>query len=112
MMGFTVTGAFLKVIEDTARHNNAKRISKIWLRLGKGVCFKGRTSVYLDYILQGTPARDAEIYLRYGNSAARCRSCGLVFSYEDYLACPVCGGERDSIILGKRFIIEKMEIEQ
>jgi Zn finger protein HypA/HybF involved in hydrogenase expression len=112
MTAFPITEAFLTVIEDTAKVNNAKRIRKIWLRLGKGVFFKGNTSTYLEYILKGTPARDAEIYIRHGNSAGRCRYCGLVFAYEDCPVCPECGGVRDSILLDKRFIIEKMEVEQ
>jgi hydrogenase nickel insertion protein HypA len=112
MTAFPITEAFLMVIENTANGNEAKRISKIWLRLGKGVLLQGNTSAYLEYILKGTLARDAEIYIRHGNSAGRCRCCGLVFAYEDYLVCPECGGARDSILLDKRFIIEKMEVEQ
>ncbi|MDD4504046.1 MAG: hydrogenase/urease maturation nickel metallochaperone HypA [Clostridiaceae bacterium] len=112
MTEFPLMGAFLKVIEDTARCNDAKKINKIWLRLGKGVFLKGNTSAYLEYILKGTAARDAEIYIRHGYSAGRCRCCGLVFAQEDYLTCPECGGARDIITLEKRFIIEKMEIKQ
>ena len=112
MTAFPITEAFLMVMENTAKDNGAKRISKIWLRLGKGVLFQRNTSAYLEYILRGTPARDAEIYIRHGNSAGRCRRCGLVFAYEDCLVCPECGGVIDCLLLDKRFIIEKMEVEQ
>lgn len=112
MTEFPLMGVFLKVIEDTAGCNDAKKINKIWLRLGKGVFLKGNTSAYMEFILKGTAARNAEIYIRHGSSAVRCRCCGLVFAYEDKLTCPQCGGAGDSITLEKRFIIEKMEIEQ
>lgn len=111
MTGFPLTGAFLKVIEDTAKNNDAKAINKIWLTAGKGVLFKGNTSAYLEYILKGTAARDAEIYIKYGHTAGRCRSCGLVFTYDNETACPECGRPSDSISLDKRFIIDHIEIE-
>jgi Zn finger protein HypA/HybF involved in hydrogenase expression len=112
MVGFPLIGAFLKVIEDTAKYNGAKRISKIWLTAGKGMLFKGNTSAYLEYILKGTAARDAEIYIKYGHTAGRCRVCGLVFTFEKEMACPECGGAGDSICLEKRFIIDRMDIER
>ncbi|MHB1393461.1 MAG: hydrogenase/urease maturation nickel metallochaperone HypA [Clostridia bacterium] len=112
MTGFPLTGAFLKVIEDTAGQNDAKRISKIWLAAGKGMLFKGNTSAYLEYILKGTAAKDAEIYIKYCHTAGRCRCCGLVFAYEKDITCPECGGDSDSISLDKRFIIDWMEIER
>ncbi len=112
MTGFPLTGAFLKVIEDTAKHNAAKRISKIWLAAGKGMIFKGNTSAYLEYILKGTAAKDAEIYIKYCPTAGRCRGCGLVFAHEKNTTCPECGGASDSISLEKRFIIDRMEIER
>ncbi|HYF84289.1 MAG TPA: hydrogenase/urease maturation nickel metallochaperone HypA [Clostridia bacterium] len=112
MRGFPLTEAFLKVIEDTAKQNEAKRISKIWLAAGKGMLFKGNTSAYFEYILKGTAAKDAEIYIKYGHIAGRCRCCGLVFVYKDEMPCPECGGACDSISLEKRFIIDRMEIER
>lgn len=111
MTGFPLTGAFLKAIEETAAHYGAKRIIKLWLAVGKGTFFKGNTSAYLEYILKGTAARDAEIYIRHGVSAGRCRNCGLVFANDKTIVCPDCGGTSDSISLDKRFIIDLMEIE-
>ena len=112
MKGFPLTEAFIKVIEDTAKQNGARRISKIWLAAGKGMLFKGNTSAYLEYILKGTAARDAEIYIKYEHTAGRCRCCRLIFAYEKNMACPECGGASDSISLEKRFIIDRMEIER
>jgi len=112
LTGFPLTSAFLKVIEDTARHNGAIRISGIWLRLGTGVFFSRNTSIYLGYILKGTAARDSEIYIRYGSEAGRCRCCGLVFAGEKNITCPLCGGDSDTIPLDKRFIIDMIEIER
>lgn len=111
MTGFPLAGAFIKVIEDTAKHYGAKRISMIWLRLGKGVVFRGNTSAYMDYILKGTVARGADIYIRHGQTAGRCRYCGLVFANENNIACPLCGGTSDNISLENRFIIDMMTIE-
>ena len=112
MTAFPITRAFIKVIEDTTAQSGAKTISKIWLKAGRGMFFKGNTSAYLEYILKGTAARDAEIYIRHGSTAGRCRSCGLVFSNEKDEVCPDCGGVSDSIPLEKRFIIDMMEIEK
>jgi Zn finger protein HypA/HybF involved in hydrogenase expression len=112
MAGFPLTEAFLKVVEDTAKQYGAKKISKIWLAAGKGMLFKGNTSAYLEYLLRGTAARDAEIYIKYGPTAGRCRCCRLIFAYEKDMACPKCGGASDSISLEKRFIIDRVEIER
>ncbi len=112
MAGFPLTTAFLRVIEETALKNGAKRINKIWLTVGKGMFFKGNTSAYLEYILKGTAARDAEIYIKHGDTAGKCRYCGLVFDNEKDVACPECGRISDSISLEKRFIIDIMEIEK
>lgn len=111
MTSFSTTSAFIKVIEDTSAQSGGKRISRIWLKAGKGVHFKGNTSAYIEYILKGTAARNAEIYIRCGHSAERCRCCGLVFSNEKDGVCPECGGVSDSISLDKRFIIDMVEIE-
>lgn len=112
MTEFPLTEAFLKVIEDTARCSKAKRITKIWLRLGKGMQLPISTAAYLECILKGTAARNAEIFIKRGYYAGKCRSCNLVFSNERCITCPECGGESDSIVLDKRFIIDMMEIEQ
>ncbi len=112
MREFPATEAFLKVIEDTARRGRVKRITKIWLRLGKGTLFPINTSAYLESILKGTAARDAEIYIKRGYYAGRCRCCGLVFANERHITCPECEGESDSILLEKKFIIDSIEGEQ
>jgi len=74
--------------------------------------FRRDTSAYLEYLLKGTAARNAEIYIKYGPSAGRCRCCGLVYANERDTACPDCGGAGDSISLEKRFIIEMIQIER
>lgn len=112
MTRFPLASAFIKTVEDTAKHNGAKRISKIWLKSGKGALFNENTLIYLGYILKGTAARNAEIYIRYGNDAGKCRCCGLVFADEKNRICPQCGGASDTISLEKKFIIDMMEIER
>ncbi|HYE81007.1 MAG TPA: hydrogenase/urease maturation nickel metallochaperone HypA [Clostridia bacterium] len=112
MEKFPLTEAFLKVIEDTAAQNGAKRISRIWLTAGKGMYFRGNTSAYLENILRGTAAGKADIYISYGQSAERCRRCGLVFARGDNMTCPKCGGNSSSISLERSFIIDRMEIER
>lgn len=111
MTGLNTTEAFLRVIEDTAKQNKAKSITKIWLAAGKGVLFKGNTSAYMEFILKGTVARDAEIYIKHCSAAGRCRQCGLITVYDKEKACTQCGGVIDSISLDKRFIVDMMEIE-
>lgn len=111
MPGFPLTEAFLGIIEDTARSSKAKKIVKIWLRLGKGVVLPSNTAAFLECILSGTAARDAEIYIKRGYYAGRCRRCGLVFANEKYISCPQCGSESDSIVLNNKFIVDMIEIE-
>lgn len=112
MERFPLTSAFLRVIEETAKKNEAKSIRKLWLTVGRGVIFKGNTSAYLEYILKGTAASNAEIYVKQGHTAGRCRCCGLISSNEAVTSCPECGGIIDGISLDKRFIIDMMEIER
>jgi len=112
MSGFPLTKAFLRVIEDTSKRSGAKRITKIWLRLGKEVVLPGSTSSFLECILKGTAARDAEIYIKRGYYAGRCRSCGLIFANEKQITCPDCGSESNCIVLNKKFIIDMIEIER
>lgn len=112
MKGFPLTEAFLGVIEDTAKSCNAKRITKIWLRLGREAVLPSNTSAFLECILKGTAARDAEIYIKRGNYAGRCRRCGFIFANEKYICCPRCGHKSYSIVLDKKFIIEMVEIEK
>lgn len=111
MSRFPLTEGFLRVIEDTARHCKAKRITKIWLRLGKDVVFPSYASAYLECILKGTAAGDAEIFIKRGHYAGKCRCCGLIFANEKYIACPECGSDSVSIALDKKFIVDMIEIE-
>jgi len=112
MMLFPDTAAFIKALEDTAEQNGGKRISRIWLKTGPGMCFGRNTEVYLQELLKGTAARGAEIYISHGNAAGRCRCCGLVYGNEKEEACPACGGRGESIPLGKSFIIDRVEIQK
>jgi Zn finger protein HypA/HybF involved in hydrogenase expression len=111
MTAFSTTRAFIRAIEDTSALHGGKMISRIWLRAGNAMYFKGNTSAYLEIILKGTNARNAEIFIRYGNYAGRCRCCGLVFENERRMSCPECGGISESIALDGSFIIDKIEIE-
>jgi Zn finger protein HypA/HybF involved in hydrogenase expression len=111
MAGYPLTEAFLRVIEETARSRKGKRITKIRLRLGKGVVLPPNTSAYLECLLKGTAAKGADIYIRRGNYAGRCRCCGLVFANDKHIACPACGSESNSIVLNGKFIIDAIEME-
>lgn len=111
MASFPLTEAFLRVIEETAKSRKGKRITKIRLRLGKGVVLPQNTSAYLECLLKGTAAKGAEIYIKRSNYAGRCRCCGLVFANEKHITCPVCGSKSNSIVLNGKFIIDTIEME-
>ncbi len=105
------TKAFLRAIEDTARLNGGKLISRLWLKTGPGMCFNDDTWDYMEAILRGTAARDAKIFVSSGNTAARCCCCGLVYGSEKQVGCPACGGIAERISLSRSFIIDRVEIK-
>ncbi|HWR62480.1 MAG TPA: hydrogenase/urease maturation nickel metallochaperone HypA [Clostridia bacterium] len=112
MMPFPDTAAFIRVLEATSERNGGKRISKIWLKAGNEVCFRGNTAAYLEDILKGTAARGADIYISRGSTAGRCRCCGLIYGNEKEEKCPACGGSGESIPLDKSFIVDMVEIQE
>lgn len=108
---FPNTNAFIKVIEETSKQHGGRQITRLWLKAGPGTSFMSGMSEYIEAILKGTAAREAEIFINRGEAIARCCSCGLVYGSEKQEDCSACGGIVERISLGRSFIIDSMELK-
>ena len=98
---------------EVARDNNAKRVKKIEVSIGKssGVLPYYMHKYYPDAI-KGTILEGAELVCEEVSIKALCEECGKEY-YPDksnHYLCPICGGRKAHIIEGKGVALKNVVI--
>lgn len=114
MHEYSLTLNLLDIAEEEGKKNNAKKIIKIKLKVGK---FSGVEPILLSHsfeILKKTKKifEEAILEIEKEEPLLRCTSCGKIFTSEDFpFICPECGNIYNELIKGSDIIIEKIEME-
>ncbi len=110
-----VTQSIFSTVLDYAEKNDASRVLKVNLKIGKitgvvGDCVK----FYFEVMSKGTLAEGARLEIEEVVTKARCYSCGQEFEIKDNfdLVCPNCSNFGAEILSGKELFIESIEIER
>jgi hydrogenase nickel incorporation protein HypA/HybF len=108
-----VTQQIIKIAEENARNNSAKRIIKIFLVVGEYSGFIGDSiEMYFGIISKGTLAEGATLEIKYVKPQLLCQSCGEHFERKRFsFDCPKCGGQGNPTEIGKEFYIDNIEVE-
>jgi len=103
------------IVEDKAKENNLKAVTKIIVIVGEasGIEEDFLRHNLVDHLMPGTIAEKAELEITKEPLQARCLSCGSEIDSRESssLECPNCGGSNLEITQGKDVYIRTIEGE-
>lgn len=100
----------VRIVEDTARRQQLKKIDTLVLQIGE------LSSVIPYYVEQcypaaayGTMLENTKLKIEVLPGNGRCKSCGKVFNVlENRRVCPDCGENECELLSGREFIIKEI----
>jgi hydrogenase nickel incorporation protein HypA/HybF len=109
-----ITESILDIALRHAENANADRITKIHLVIGQlASIVDDSVQFYWDIVSSGTIAEGAQLIFRRIGTRFQCKDCGLVFSPTDIdYSCPDCGSFKVTVITGKEFFVEAIDIDK
>ncbi|MEO0232211.1 MAG: hydrogenase maturation nickel metallochaperone HypA [candidate division WOR-3 bacterium] len=114
MHEYSLTLNLLEIVEEEGKKNNAKKITKIKLKIGK---FSGVEPLLISHsfeiLKKGKKLfEDAILEIEREEPELRCTNCGKIFTSLDFpFICPECGNIYNEMIKGSDMIIERIEME-
>jgi len=113
MHELSITESILDIALKHAKEAKAKRITNIYLVIGKLSSFvDDAVQFYWDFVSKNTPAEGAILNFRRIQPEFSCRDCGFIYYPNDNdLACPNCQGTHIKINSGDEFFLEAIDIE-
>ena len=106
-----VTESILEIALRNAEQAGAERITDIFLVIGElssivddSVCF------YWGIINEGTVAEGSSLHFRRIPAEFSCQECGCQFGLQENLLCPNCDSSQATIIAGREFFLESLEV--
>lgn len=109
--------SIVEAIVDTAipiaKENNAKKILKIYLKVGElsGIV-ESCVKEYFKEVSKGTIAQDGEIIVEVEPVKIKCLDCGYTGnSVKPHGICPKCHKENINVISGNDYYIDHLEVE-
>jgi len=104
-----------RIVEDKAKENNLKEVTKIVVVVGEasGIEEDFLKHNLVDHLMPGTIAEKAELEITKEPLQARCQACGkeIDFPQSSSLECPNCGDNNLEITQGKNVHIRSIEGE-
>jgi len=108
-----VTESIVSICLKHGMGNNAKRITKVNVKLGELTGIVDHyVAFYWDMVTKDTIAQGAELNFIKVPVVAHCPDCNEDFEVVEYdLTCPKCGTKDTELISGREFLVESIEIE-
>jgi len=104
-----------RIVEDKAKENNLKVVTKILVVVGEasGIEEDFLRHSLMEHLMPGTIAESAELEITREPLQARCVACGLeIDSQRSFsLRCPNCGDNNLEVIQGKSVYLQTIEGE-
>ncbi len=104
-----------RIVEDKAKKNNLKVVTKIVIIVGEasGIEEDLLRHSLTDHVTPGTIAEKAELEITKEPLQARCLACGIEIDSQQIssLRCPKCGDSNLEITQGKNVYIQSIEGE-
>jgi hydrogenase nickel incorporation protein HypA/HybF len=112
----SVTKDILKTVLTVAAENGAKRVVSVTLTIGAlRDIVPDLMQRYFDYVSSGTAAERARLDIKRIEVTMSCAQCSQVFSADLRkslrVLCPSCGGSRSTVLTGREFRIEGIEVQ-
>lgn len=103
------------VLEHAAQHD-VEKIRAIKLEVGMLSNYQEEwMQRYFGYLSKGTMAQEARLEIKWVPIVFMCRECQESFEIDrtevDEITCPDCGQKRISLLSGREYVIQNMEVE-
>jgi len=113
MHELSVTESLLDIVCRHANQATAKRILRIHLVIGDlSSIIDDSVQFYFDFLSENTIAEGAELVFKRLSVALNCTACGHDWNptTADW-TCPACGLAKASIVAGREFYVDSIEVE-
>lgn len=113
MHEFSIVQSLLDLIEENARKNNAKSVSKVVVKIGKMSGVEPHLlEMAFNTFKEKTIAENAEFVIEIQSVICRCNDCNQDFTVEDYnFVCQFCQSFNIDVIDGTDMILKSIELE-
>ena len=113
MHEFSVVQSLMGLIEENARQNNAKSVSKVVVKIGKMSGIEPHLlKIAFDTFKEKTICENAELEMVIQDVVAFCEDCGEEFVVEENrFVCPDCGGFNLKVLDGEDMYLMSLEME-
>jgi hydrogenase nickel incorporation protein HypA/HybF len=113
MHEFSIVNALLEMCEKNARQNNASKITRVEVKIGK---LSGVEAHFLETAFETfkeqTVCDQAEFVMHIQDVVIRCNHCSQEATLQEYeLLCPVCQSTDVSIVDGEEMYLMRLEME-
>lgn len=108
-----VTQSIINICSEEAEKNNAKKVSKINLKIGDlSGLVPDCIQYYFDIISENTIVQGAELVIEKVSVKMLCNKCGYQGAMNlETFDCPKCKSKDVKIVGGKEFYIDTMEVD-
>ncbi|NJB66510.1 hydrogenase nickel incorporation protein HypA/HybF [Desulfobaculum xiamenense] len=112
MHELSIVTSILAIAQEEASRHDAKRITRVRLKVGAMSCLEARTlTSCFEICAEGTPAEGAELAITLVPVTWECNECHNVFEEPDHYACPSCGSESLDLKTGRELLVESLDVE-
>ncbi|WP_457642462.1 hydrogenase/urease nickel incorporation protein HypA [Persephonella sp.] len=113
MHEFSVVQSLMGLIEENARQNNAKSVSKVIVKIGKMSGIEPHLlKIAFDTFKEKTICENAELEMIIQDVIAKCEDCGKEFVVENHrFVCPECEGFNLHILDGEDMYLLSLEMD-
>ena len=104
----------LRLAEETARAQGARRVVGVRVRVGRWSGVEPETLRFaLETLADGPALAGCRVDIEVEEPRFRCGECGNVFPGESYLEpCPGCGQGAGELVAGDDLVLTQIEVEE
>ncbi|MDP8261773.1 MAG: hydrogenase maturation nickel metallochaperone HypA [Candidatus Ancaeobacter aquaticus] len=113
MHEYHIVSEFINQILDTARNNDASKVTEVAVVLGQhsGV-EESSLRLHFETLAQGTSIEDAQLLVSFVKTQLHCTKCNKNFECNNNtFNCPKCGELGSPTQIGKELYIKNIELE-
>lgn len=112
MHEFSIVNSLLDMCEDNARKNNASKITKVEVKIGKLSGIEPHLlETAFNTFKEKTMCDEAEFIMQMQDLIVKCRKCSAEFTLEkNEFLCPTCEGELE-VLDGEEMYLMRLEME-
>ncbi|GAB6178346.1 hydrogenase maturation nickel metallochaperone HypA [Desulfobaculum senezii] len=112
MHELAIVTSILEIAKQEASKYDAKRITRVRLKVGEMSCLEARTlTSCFEICAEGTPAQGAELIVNTVPVTWKCKNCQNEFEEPVDYACPSCGSKTLDMMTGRELLVESLDVE-